>query len=432
MVIGCTFTSAWGQNAAPSLAKQESAAADRASGQTTASSPVKEESAAAERASGQTTASSPAKEESAAAGPSPSPIKPQQNQDPAPTTKDKDDKAKPKKPKRGSLVIAPIPISSPAIGSGLVLAIGYVFKLNQEDKLSPPSTIGLVGARTNGGTRAGGLGGRLYFSENKYQTTLVLAKGHANFDFFGIGRIPGRDPISVPLEVGGTVFFGEFMRNVWKDVFVGPRYQYRNLTVSLDGPQTPGGFEIPDIDIKAKSVALGLHIQRDKRDSTFYARKGSLFDVTADFFDQSLGSRRQYQTYKVSYNNYRAIGEKQVLAYRGVVCAANQNVPFYDLCLYGTSSDLRGYAGGEFQNRRMFATQAEYRRELPKRLGLVAFGGIGGVERRWNEFRSDALLPAAGVGLRFKLDKKNHINYRIDFAIGRAGHTLSIGIGEAF
>src|SRR5258705_12972877 len=73
---------------------------------------------------------------------------------------------KPKKPKSGELIIAPIPISSPAVGSGLVLAVGYVFKLNQEDKLSPPSTLGLAGAFTNSGSRGGLIGGRLYFSEN--------------------------------------------------------------------------------------------------------------------------------------------------------------------------------------------------------------------------------------------------------------------------
>jgi hypothetical protein len=93
-------------------------------------------------------------------------------------------------------------------------------------------------------------------------------------------------------------------------------------------------------------------------------------------------------------------------------CSANGSVPFYDLCLFGFNNDLRGYTTGEFQHRRMFATQGEYRLELPKRLGLVAFGGVGGTARRWNEFRSDQLLPAAGAGLRFTLDKKNHINYR--------------------
>jgi hypothetical protein len=344
----------------------------------------------------------------------------------------KTDNAKPKKAKRGQLIIAPIPITSPAVGSGLVLVVGYVFKLNQEDKLSPPSTVGLVGAFTSSGSRGGGIGGRLYFSENKYQTTFAIVKGRVNFDFFGIGRVPGRAPISVPLKSGGTIFFGEFLRNIGHDIFIGPRYQRRNLYARLDGPQTPGGFEIPTIDLQAVSSALGIHVQRDKRDSTFYPTKGSLMDVTGDFFLKGLGSRRQYQTYKVSYNGYREIAPKQILAYRGMICSANQSVPFYDLCLYGTKSDLRGYTGGEFQNRRMFATQAEYRRELKGRFGVVAFGGLGGIAKRWNAFRSDELLPAAGAGLRFTLDKKNHINYRIDFGIGREGHTLSIGIGEAF
>jgi hypothetical protein len=363
--------------------------------------------------------------------PTPTPRGEATEESPAPTAQETA-AGKPKKPKRGTLIIAPIPISSPAVGSGLVLVFGYVFKLNPEDKLSPPSMVGLAGAFTNSGTRGGALGGKLYFGENKYQTTFALAKGRVNFDFYGVGRIPGSEGIKVPLKAGGTVFFGEFMRNVWKDVFVGPRFQYRKLTASLDGLQTPGGFEIPTIDLKSTTAALGLHVQRDKRDSGFYPTKGSVFDFTADFFDEGLGSRREYQNYKVSYNGYRTVGKGQVLAYRASSCSSNGSVPFYDLCLYGTASDLRGYTAGEFQNRKMFATQAEYRRELPKRFGLVAFGGIGGIARRYSDFRVDELLPAVGAGLRFNLDKKNHINYRIDYGIGRGGHTLSIGIGESF
>ena len=340
--------------------------------------------------------------------------------------------AKTKKPKRGQLVIAPIPATSPAIGSGLILAVGYVFKFNQDDKLSPPSVIGAVGAFTNNGSRGGGVGGRLYFGENKYQTTFAVAKGRVNYDFFGIGRLPGRTAVSVEIHQSGTIFFGEFLRNVWKNVFVGPRYQHRKLDARLGGERPVGGFEIPAIDLQATTVAIGIHVQRDLRNSTFYPTKGSLFDFTGDFFDQAWGSKRQYQTYRLTYSGYRALGEKQVFAYTGMVCSANQNVPFYDLCFYGTRNYLRGYTGGEFQNRRMFATQAEFRRHLKGRFGLVAFGGVGSIARRWNEFRSDQFLPAGGAGLRFTLDKKNHINYRIDWAVGREGHTLTIGVGEAF
>ena len=339
---------------------------------------------------------------------------------------------KAKKPKRGHLVIAPIPATSPAVGTGLILAVGYVFKLNQNDTLSPPSVIGAVGAFTNNGSRGAGLGGRLYFGENKYQTTFALAKGRVNYDFFGIGRLPGRPAVSVEIHQSGTVFFGEFLRNVWKNVFVGPRYQHRKLAARIGGEQTAGGFEIPVIDLQATTVAIGIHVQRDLRDSTFYPTRGSIFNFTGDFFDQAWGSKRQYQTYKLSYSGYRSLGEKQVFAYTGMICSANQKVPFYDLCFYGTNNYLRGYTGGEFQNRRMFATQAEFRRKLKGRFGVVAFGGVGSIARRWNEFRSDQFLPAGGAGLRFTLDKKNHINYRIDWAVGREGHTLTIGVGEAF
>lgn len=54
----------------------------------------------------------------------------------------------------------------------------------------------------------------------------------------------------------------------------------------------------------------------------------------------------------------------------------------------------------------MFTGQAEYRRSLKGRFGLVAFGGLGGVAERWNAFRSDQLLPAAGASLRFTLERK--------------------------
>src|SRR6266850_893594 len=341
----------------------------------------------------------------------------------------KDPQTKSKKDKRGSIIVAPIPISSPAFGSGLLLITAYVFKWDENDKKSPPSWLGAAGVFTNNGTRGLALGGKLYLKENKYQTTFAVAKGHANLDFFGIGRIPGRAAISVPLELGGTIFFGEGMRNVGTDIFVGPRFQYRRLSATIDGPPPPGGFEVPAIDIKSTSAALGFHVQRDLRDSIFYPTKGSLFDFTSDFFDQAWGSRREYQVHKIAYNGFSEIKPRQILAYRVMACSANGSVPFYDLRLFGFNSDLRGYTTGEFQNRRMFATQAEYRLEWQKRLGFVAYGGVGGVGRTWGEFRSDQLLPAGGAGLRFTLDKKNHINYRVDVAFGREGRTLSIGVG---
>jgi hypothetical protein len=348
--------------------------------------------------------------------------------------KDKqDDTDQPQKPKRGSWVFAPIPINSPAFGAGIIIGVGYIFKLDKEDTVSPPSTIGAAGAFTNNGSRGLVVAGRLYFDENKYQTSIAIGGGKANYDYYGIGRLPNQQPTAVSIEQKGRFFFAEFMRNFGWNTFVGARYQYRVLTAALGDRTTPGGFEIPPIDLKSTTAAIGFHIQRDTRDSTFYPRRGSLLDFKGDFFAKALGSNRNYQTYGLSYNGFRSLGKSQVLAYRASLCSVSDSAPFFDLCFYGARSDIRGYTAGEFQNRRMFAAQAEFRQELPFwRLGVVGFAGFGGIARRWNELRSDQLLPGAGVGLRFKLDKENHINYRIDLGFGRAGHTLTFSVTEAF
>ena len=235
----------------------------------------------------------------------------------------------------------------------------------------------------------------------------------------------------MPIKQSGVFFFADFIRNIRKKLFIGPRSQYRKLTALVGGTTTPGGFVIPAIDAKSTTNAIGLHIERDLRDSSFYPTKGSVWDFKGDFFAKALGSNRTCQTYKASYNGYKSIGKDQVLAYRGMACSVSDTTPFFDLCLYG-GSDLRGYATGQFQNSRMFATQVEYRRELKWRIGLVAFGGVGGVARHWGDFRFNELLSAGGAGLRFKLDKTNHITYRIDWGYGRAGCTLSMSVTEAF
>jgi outer membrane protein assembly factor BamA len=233
------------------------------------------------------------------------------------------------------------------------------------------------------------------------------------------------------MKQSGSVFFGEFMRNFGKQIFVGPRFQYRRLTASLGSTPPPGGFQIPQIDITSRTSALGVHIQRDLRDHVFYPRTGSLFDIKADFFGKWIGSNRTYQSYVVSYNGYHSLSKKRVLAYRAMACGVTDAAPFYDLCFYGRN-DLRGYTAGEFQDRRQFATQVELRQELPYRLGLVGFAGVGGIARRWDEIEWNKLLPAGGVGLRFKLDKTNHINYRIDLGYGRNGPTVTFSVTEAF
>ena len=61
---------------------------------------------------------------------------------------------------------------SPAIGSGLIPVVGYIFPFNKDDKISPPSTVGAAGLIIKQWQwRRYGLGANLFMKENKYTVT---------------------------------------------------------------------------------------------------------------------------------------------------------------------------------------------------------------------------------------------------------------------
>ena len=156
-------------------------------------------------------------------------------------------------------------------------------------------------------------------------------------------------------------------------------------------------------------------------------------DFTGDFFSQSLGSKYSFQSYKFTFNKYGSLTKNQVFAFDALACATGGQPPFYGNCIYGTNSQLRGYIAGRYLDRYMVTTQLEYRLALPKRFGLVAFGGLGEAIPGGNQpFRTTNFLPSGGGGARFELSKTYHVNLRVDFAQGKDSHTWSMGVGEAF
>ena len=336
------------------------------------------------------------------------------------------------KEKRGSLVAAPIPITSPAIGSGVVLAGGYIFAPRKSDKISQPSTIGGAVLITDNGSRAWGLGGEFYLKQDIYHITTIYFRGNINYDFYGTGTASGNAGQKLPLKQTGELFLGDFLYRLRWKLSVGPRFLTGNSNITLRSENENGVAPPPDIGIQTRLTAVGFHANRDTRPNRFYPEQGTLFDFTSMFFSDALGSKYSFESYRFTFNYYHSLGTKQVLAYNLFNCATAGNAPFYGQCIFGTNNELRGYVAGQYIDTNMIATQLEYRRTLFWRFGMVAFVGVGEVAPGLGEVQGDHLLPAGGGGLRFKISQKYKLNFRVDFAQGKDGHTFSMGIGEAF
>jgi hypothetical protein len=279
---------------------------------------------------------------------------------------------------RGTFVVAPLPIASPALGSGIVPVFAYIFPFNRNDKTSPASTIGAAGLVTDNGSRAFALAGQLYFKEDTYRTTVGFARGNLDYSLYGLGN--GDSQLKLPLNQTGQAFFGEFLRRLWWRFFLGPRF-FRGSSIITLVPSDMGNVPLPpDLGLYTGLTALGFHLERDTRPSRFYPTTGTLFDFAADFFSQGLGSKYSFQTYQLTFNKYWSLSKSQVLAYNSFGCATGGQPPFYGNCIYGTQNELRGYTAGRYLDRYMLATQLEYRLALPKRFGVVGFGGLGEVQ----------------------------------------------------
>ncbi len=331
----------------------------------------------------------------------------------------------------GSFIIAPLPISSPALGSGIVPVLAYIFPLVRSDKTSPPSLVGAAGLVTDNGTRGFVAAGEFYFMDNTYRMTAAFARGNLNYNLYGLGA--GASQPKLPLNQTGQVLFAEFLRRIGWKFFLGPRFLWGNSLITVR-PANLGTVPLPpDVGLHTALTAVGFRLQRDTRPNRFYPTTGSLLDLTSDFFSQGLGSKYSFQSYKFTFNKYWSVAKQQVLAYNGFACLTGGQPPFYGNCIYGTNSELRGYVAGRYLDRYMVATQLEYRLALPKRFGIVGFGGLGEVVPGGNQpFRTKNFLPSGGGGVRFELSKNYHVNLRVDFAQGRESHTWSIGVGEAF
>lgn len=345
------------------------------------------------------------------------------------------------KPKRGEFVIAPIPVINPTLENGLALGVGYLYHLDKDDLRSPPSITGLGGFRTSNGSGGGVLAQKFVLKQNKYRLLMVVGRADIHFNFFGIGANAGDAGRSVPIEVEGRgLLIDGSMRVFKRNWFAGLRYYAMRSTINIDRANvTPPGQlplpdvpQIPEIDLNLRTAGLGPTLEFDSRSDPFYPRAGEQFRFQAGFNGRAIGGRRKYQTYQAFYNKYYTLSPRQVLAGHVAGCYATGSVPFYDLCFLGKSKDLRGYEVGQYIDRVMIAAQAEYRLELPKRLGAALFFGAGEVARRWADLRSDALKPGGGVGLRFRLTKQNHINLRVDYAWGINSKGLYLGVTEAF
>lgn len=329
-----------------------------------------------------------------------------------------------------SFVVLPIPMVNPALGSGLVLAAVMFY---QPEGSARPWMTGGGALWTDNGSRGAGLFQKAYLGGDKYR--LVAAVGQADLDlnFYGVGDAAADRDVSIGINQTPTFAKVDLLRKIAPANYLGIRLRAVEVEtrVPLSAPQFPD-LEIPDLELDVNLAGPGLLYEFDTRNSETYPTRGFYVTATSQWNLGSWGSDLDYAKLDAAINHYGRVGKNSVLAMRASVCQAGSDAPFFDLCLFGSNNDLRGYETGQYRDYSMFAAQAEYRWEFSKRWGVVFFAGVGAVAPSFSDFESDDLLPSGGTGVRFKASTKFNVNVRVDYAVGKDSSGLYFSIGEAF
>jgi hypothetical protein len=320
----------------------------------------------------------------------------------------------------GEFVVVPLPFRNALIGAGLVVGAGYLYRDASAPKAGPPSMLGVGGMYAEQDTWAALAAHRGYWAGNTWRTTAGVAIADINYSVT-LGDLAAERQVAVNQAANAASIEGA--RRFGKHTWVGLSAAYANTDV------TAVGFLVLD-DIALAD--LGLSVEWDTRDDTFAPRTGALAALEIKHFDEALGSDNNFTRINTSYNGYRALSDRQVIAYRIAAEHVEGDAPFFALPWLGSGCDLRGYTPGTYIGRSLLAAQAEWRLQLSHRWGMVAFGGVASVGDRDGQFKSGDALPAGGVGLRYRVADKFKVNVRADMAWGRDDSTFTLSVGEAF
>lgn len=185
------------------------------------------------------------------------------------------------------------------------------------------------------------------------------------------------------------------------------------------------------------STSAGVEVAAlyDSRNNVLNAQDGWYFELTHGEYFKILGGTNTFNLTRFDLRHYFDLTPKNddILAFQFIGRFTRGDLPFSEYAFFGSSEIMRGYQEGRFVERDMLAGQVEYRKNFKdSRWGAVAFAGLGDVYNNVDQFTFGSLKPNYGLGARWKLDKSENLNIRLDWGFGNGTNSFYLGIAEAF
>lgn len=183
-------------------------------------------------------------------------------------------------------------------------------------------------------------------------------------------------------------------------------------------------------------VVMGIGPQWffDTRDNVLNASKGWFADISLVFYDKLTFSDFKFKTLILDIRNYHALNKKRnlIIAFQLFSQLVFGEAPYKSLSVIGSESYTRGYYPGRYRDNFMVSLQSEIRFPVFRRFSGTTFVSVANIGNDFNDIFESVVKYSFGVGLRYKINRKENVNIRLDYGQGYKSSGNYINFGEAF
>ncbi len=322
--------------------------------------------------------------------------------------------------KKHNVNFAAVPMINydPALEWNFALLGNAFFQFDTADTLSPLSMAGAMLGYTTNKSWYWAVYARVYFDNDNYRATIAYGDASIKFQYY-----EANISSFVNFASGFDAFYVEGARRIYNRWYLG--FKYVNLmqttVYDLEGMETT----------ETNMNNLGYTIAHDTRDFIYNPNSGDYLNLKTGFYRDFLGSDYKFDNYEIDFTKFFSIDTSRVMVARISAKIADGNVPFEGQHVV-QRDDMRGYTNGKHRANQVYTLQTEYRWNIYKKWGVVAFGGIATAVNKVSEISINGILPAVGVGIRYMAVPSEKINVGIDVAIGENDWGMYFRIAEAF
>jgi Omp85 superfamily domain len=281
----------------------------------------------------------------------------------------------------------------------------------------------------------------IWADNNNYKFVTDLRLERYPEDTYGIGTGTSQAKTN-PIDFTYLRTYFTVLKKIAPDFYAGAGYNldhHYNITQTGNADNTVSDFTKYGFAPQSTSSGFTLNLLYDSRRNKINPLGGGFASITYRDNYSFLGSDHNWQELDMQFKKFLKLSDRSnnILAFWSIVQFTSGTVPYLDLPATGEdmyNNSGRGYSQDRFRGKNFLYLESEYRFGITKNglLGGVVFANAESLsEFQTNRFQKVA--PAAGTGLRVKINKHSDTNVCLDYAAGLYGsHGLFVNLGEMF